>query len=37
VTFETVEQLEPESLPGGFFSHKAVIDAATPGTPLERP
>ena len=36
VTFETVEQLEPGSLPDGFFSRNAVIDAATPGTPLEK-
>lgn len=36
VTFETVEQLEPGSLPDGFFSRNAVIVAATPGTPLEK-
>lgn len=35
VTFETVEQLDPESLSDGFFSRDAVLDAAKPGTPVE--
>lgn len=35
VTFETVEQLDPGSLPGDFFSRDAVLQAAKPGTPVE--
>lgn len=34
--FETLEQLEPDSLPEDFFSFDEVIDAAKPGTPIEK-
>lgn len=34
--FETMEQVEPGSLPADFFSFDAVIAAAEPGTPIDK-
>jgi hypothetical protein len=34
--FETIEQLDPKSLPEGFFSFDKVIAAAKPGTTIDR-
>lgn len=36
IDFETMEQLDPESLPKDFFSFDQVIAAAEPGTPIDK-